>query len=249
MINLQIDTSSLAEAFNLDSQSIDSLLDYTVKEITARFAAQWEQEAMSSLHSSREQYVRSLVVVDEGFAKGAVVLTGILPNMIESGAPGWDMKPAFLNGPNAKRGKDGSKYNSIPFSFGTPGSLSGATLPKEIYDIVRKKPTNQPIVKDDLKSTPASLKTPQKKSIRMPESQSFKEYQHKSSIYEGVSKRTDSVTGQSSYGSFRRVSDKSDPSSWIHPGFEAANLAEKALETFDIPRETGMVIDQWLEKL
>ena len=36
-----------------------------------------------------------------------------------------------------------------------------------------------------------------------------------------------------SYNSFRRVSDKSDPSSWIHPGFTAANLAEKAFDNFE----------------
>ena len=85
MINLSIDTSSIADSFNLDQNDINQLLDFTVKEVTASFASHWEQEAILSLHSSRQQYINSLVVVDEGFAKGAVMLVGKFPNMIESG--------------------------------------------------------------------------------------------------------------------------------------------------------------------
>lgn len=252
MIGIQIDTSSIANSFNLDQSDINELLDYTVKEITARFASHWEQEAISSLHSSRQQYIDSLVVVDEGFARGAVMLVGKFPNMIESGSSEFDMKIGLLNGPNAKQGKSG-KYNTIPFGFGTPGALeenfSGGILPQEVYDIVSKRPANEPLEKYDLKGTSASIRQPQKKSIKMPESKSFKEYQHKSSIYEGVSKRTDKATGQNTYGSFRRVSSNSAPESWIHPGLEAQHIAEKALENFNVPQETGRALDSFLSRI
>lgn len=253
MFSFQIDTASISESFNLGQSDIDELLDYTVKEVTARFAEQWEQEAIDSLHSSRQQYINSLVVVDEGRAQGSVVLVGKFPNMIESGVDSWDMKSGFLNGPNAKTGANGKKYNTIPFGFGTPGALeenfTGGILPKEIHDIVKNKPANEPLERYDLKNVSASLKTPQKKSIKMPESKSFKEYQHKSSIYEGVSKRTDSATGQNTYGSFRRVSESSNPESWIHPGLEAQNIADKAIANFNLPQEVGRILDRFLSKL
>lgn len=253
MVSFQIDTQSISESFNLGQREIDSLLDFVAKEVTARFAEQWEQEAIDNLHSSRQQYINSLVVVDEGPAKGAVMLVGKFPNMIENGMDSFDMKQGMINGPNAKIGANGKKYNTIPFSFGTPGALqenfTGGILPKEIYSIVKEKPANEPIERYDLKNVSQSLKQPQKKSVKMPESKSFKDYQHKSSIYEGVSKRTDAATGQNTYGSFRRVSEASDPESWIHPGLEEMNIADKALANFDLPREVGRALDKQLSIL
>lgn len=252
MFSFQIDTQSISESFNLGQAEIDSLLDFTVKEVTARFAEQWEQEAVDNLHSSRQQYINSLVVVDEGPAQGAVMLVGKFPNMIESGADSWDMKQGLIDSPNAKQGKNG-KYNTIPFSFGTPGALqenfTGGILPKEIYSIVKDKPANEPLERYDLKNVSKSLRQPQKKSIKMPGSKSFKDYQHKSSIYEGVSKRTDATTGQNTYGSFRRVSEVSEAESWIHPGLEEMNLAQKAIDNFDLPKEVGRALDTFLSKI
>lgn len=246
-----IDTKKISEDFAIDQSGINDLMDFTVKSITARFAHEWENEANRSLHSSRSQYINSIVVVDQGRAKGAVVLTGQFPNMIESGASSWDMKENLLNGPNAKTGADGKKYNTVPFSVGTPGSLpenfNGGIMPQEIYDIISERPENEPLEKYDLKNLPMALKEPQKKKIKMPESKSFKDYQHKHSINEGISKKVDSKTGQTSYKSFRRVSENSDEAAFIHPGLSAQNLAEKALANFDIPSEAGRIFDKWVE--
>jgi hypothetical protein len=248
-----IDTSTLVEEFSLDQNDVNKLLDFTVKQITARFAEEWEKNAVRELKSSRQQYINSLVVVDEGQAKGAVVLVGQLPNMIEQGTSSFDMKESFLKGPNAKTGENGKKYNTIPFSVGTPGALeenfNGGVMPKEIYAIAKNKEVGKPVTSEDLKQVPQSLREPQKKKIEIPESKSFKEYQHKNSIYEGITKSKDSVTGQNSYQSFRRVSENSDPDSWIHPGIEAHNIAQKALDSFDIPTIVGESIDMFLEQL
>jgi hypothetical protein len=249
MISIGIDTSSLNDTFALDQSDIDALMDFAVKEITARFASEWEKQAIESLHSARNEYISHLIVVDEGPGRGAVVLSGWLPNAIEQGASGFDMKEGMLNGPNAKTSKSGNRYNRVPFSFGTPGALQenfSTILPTDIYQIVKKQPAGQPLQKENI---PQSFREPQKKSIQLPKSKAFVTYEHKSSIYEGVTKRKDAATGQSTYGSFRTVSDNSDGASWIHPGFDAANLAEKALDAFDVPSETGRIIDQWLSNL
>lgn len=249
-MNVFIDTASISEQFYLDQDQVNSLMDYTIKEITARFAEQWEQEAIRSLSSSRQQYINGLVVVDEGFAKGAVVLVGELPNMVEQGANGFDMKEGYLNGPNAKIGSNGNRYNTIPFSVGTPGALqenfNGGIMPQEVYDVVKTKPEGQPLQQKEI---PQQFRQPQKKMIQLPESKSFVEYQHKKSIYEGISKQKDSVTGQTSYKSFRRVSDNSQENSWIHPGIEAHNISDKVLSEFNVEVIVGRALDTFLSQL
>lgn len=249
-MNIFIDTQAIYNTYALSKEQIEDLLDYTAKEVTAGFAREWQNEANTTLKSSRQEYVNGIVVVDEGFAQGAVVLTGSFPNMIESGAETFDIKDGVLNGPNAKTGKDGKKYNTIPFKFGIPTSLAenfnGGILPEEVHSILKERNANEPLEKYDLKNLPAQLKEPQKKQVRMPESKSFAEYQHKHSIYEGVSKKKDETTGQNSYVSFRRVSENSDPASFIHPGIEAHNLAEKTLDSFQIDRIVSTALDNWL---
>lgn len=253
-----IDTSSISEQFFLDQSQVNQLLDFTIKEITYRFAEQWRYEAGRVLKAARQEYINSIVVVDEGMAAGAVVLIGWLPNALENAVEGFDMKPGLLNGPNAKEGKNG-KYNTVPFSPGTPGSLSSNVLPQEVYEIVKAKSTNIPLSGGGMASKgltlqelPSQYQERQVKTITTPQSKSIKEYQHKNSIYEGVRKVKDGVTGQNSYQSFRRVSENSDVNSWFHPGFqgnEASGLSSKTLEQFDIPSETARAIDQFLSNL
>ncbi len=249
MIEIQIDTQAIAEQFYMDQSQINDLMDYTVKEITARFAAEWENEANRTLKTSRQEYIANLNVIDEGFAKGAVLLTGWLPNAVEQGMDGFSMIEGFLNGPNAKTSKSGAKYNTIPFSFGAPGSLpenfTGGILPTEVHEILKERNAGEQLTSFDLKNLPQEYKQPQVKQVIKPVSKTFEEYQHKSSIYEGVSKRTDLKTGQNSYGSFRRVSDSSDSNSWIHPGLEAQQLADKVLQSFNIPQEVGKILDTY----
>lgn len=246
MINIVVDVQNLLDQVYLDKSQVDDMLDYTVKEITARFADQWQTEAETSLKSSRQEYIANLNVIDEGKAKGAVVLTGWLPNAIESGMDEVDLKVGLLNGPNAKTDRKNEKYNTVPFSHGTPGSLeenfSSGIMPKEVHKVAKSKDIGEYIKKKEL---PKKFQEPQKKKLGNKNSLTlFKQYQHKHSIYEGITKTKD-IAGNTSYSSFRRVSESSDVDSWLHPGLEARNLAEKALDSFDLPSQTGMAFDQW----
>lgn len=252
-MTINIDPSPLIDAYSLSDSDVRDLIDYTVKEVTARFAMALEVEANNTLQKSRLEYISNINVVDEGFAKGAVVLTGELANNIESGKEAYDLKPFFLNGPNAKQGKNGSKYNTIPFTHGTPNALPenfSNIMPEEVYEVAKNKPiregknSSEGIKKSEL---PLKFQQPQVKKIQMPGTNAIVEYQHKHSIHEGIRKQKDSVTKQNSYVSFRRVSEKSDPSSWIHPGFEKRDLFGKTLSTFDVPRIVGEILDEVFE--
>lgn len=260
MINVFIDTARLSEDLYLNERQVADLMDFTVKTVTDRFAEEWINEANRTLKTSRAQYIQNIIVVDDGYAKGSVVLTGEHANSIENGFEGFDMKPGLLAGPNAKTTKDGGKYNVVPFSIGTPGALeenfNGGIMPQEVYDVVKSKPVekmlpgggmaSKPLTVDDL---PQPFQQPKTKSVVLPGTKTAKDYQHKHSIYEGIRKVQDPVTKQNKYQSFRAVSSNSDPLAWIHPGVEAKNIAEKVLQDFNVPAETGRAIDIFLEGL
>lgn len=241
IVPIIIDHQSIADQFHLDKESVDNIIDYAIKEITAQFAVQWEKTAMNELHSTRNRYVQNLKIIDEGRMKGAVMLDyskDPLIQMIEEGASSFDMKEGFEKSSKKTMKKNGGWYLTIPFSIGTPGTLSdnfSTIMPSEVYNVVKNKvvnPTTNRSAGLMESEIPEQYKAKQIKAV-IPESKSFKAYQHKNSIFEGVYKSNNKTTGQSTYGSFRRVSDVSDPSSWIHPGLQVANIAEKALSEFE----------------
>ena len=170
---------------------------------------------------------------------GAVVLDYTkdpLVQMIEEGAGSFDMKDNFLKSPKAKTSKSGGKYLIIPFKWGTPDTVAdnttfSNTMPKEVYSIAKNLAPKQQI--SDTQLSKVGLSPPSTKMVEIPKSKKFEEYTHKSSIYKGISKGTSSTTNQSTYTSFRVVSENSDEASWIHPGIKAHNIAELALSDFE----------------
>lgn len=262
-IPIYIDTSEVIDEFGLTNSEAEEMIDYGIKELTAEFASNWAEEAKNSLQSSRREYINSIVVVDDGKMKGSVVLTGMVPNMIESGASAFDLKTGLLNSPKAKEKKDGSgKYITVPFRFATPDAVADSPLfanklPTEIHGILKSKKVDIPMEGGKRTQGLSAMDIPEKyrvpepkKSVtNVPESRVFKEYQRKTSIFQGVTRIVDSKTGQSRYVSFRRVSNLSDPDSWIHPGIQARGFAEKALEHTDIGGVIDRSIDNYLSKI
>ena len=69
-----------------------------------------------------------------------IVLEGRVPNMVENGWSGGDMRQWLLSGKNVKMGKNGP-YNTVPFNHGTPGTGGrnvGKPMPKSIYEAARQ---------------------------------------------------------------------------------------------------------------
>jgi len=258
LIPIQIDSTPLFKNLTgFTSESANALLNFTVQEVAANFASLWEIQAQQKLKSSRDQYLRSIVVKELSPSSFAVDLVGQIPNMIESGAPSYDMKEGLLKGKNSKVGKDGKRFNIVPFTFGTPGALSEnftSILPQEVYEAILEKPQDVPIIGGvstqglTLNEIPEKYREKQSRMVQHPVSKAWKHYEHKSSIYEGVVRQKSNVTRQNSYVSFRRVSENSDPFSWIHPGFVAMNLSDLALNELNIPFIMGRSIDEFLKR-
>lgn len=261
MIPIAIDTSGVSAEFSLSKSEVEDMIDYVVKETVSEFARNWEQEVRRNLSSMRNRYIQNIVVIDEGKMKGAVVLTGQLSNMIEDGSPPYDLKEGLLNSPKAKSKKDGGKYITVPFRLAAPTSIGesevfSGKIPEEIHATLKEKEANIAIEggmrTEGLKESemPDKYKAPTtRKTISIPKSKAFEEYKRKTSLFTGATRIEDAVTGQSRVVSFRRVSDKSDPDSWTHPGFSGLKLAEAALESTDIPMVVDRSIDNFLAKI
>lgn len=168
-----------------------------------------------------------LNIPDAGILRGQVIATKQIARDLEYGKPKWDMKPMLLGGPKARVSKAGYKYNIIPFRHATPGgntnSAVGRPMPKDIYAEARKlkasiRDGNRIAWGEKLTGTEGRYAPGKNRSTG---------YQHKNGKCEGmvrVEKEYARAT-QSKYLTFRVVSEKSDPKSWWHPGYQPHYIA------------------------
>ena len=261
---IKIDLTQLQKKYGLSNQVTDQLTEVCVNAVAAAVYFTWEAEAKRMLKSTAPIYVQGLIKVDKGKLDKAIVLTGVLPNMLESGASPFDIKEGFKKSSKVKytiarykkNGKQISKggdwYLTIPFRIGVPGTLGQAgftgQMPDEVYNVMRKKSTRL-----TLGEIPSPYDQRRKReAIQATDTTPYyAEYVHKNSIYEGMVKRTaqyDKVS-QNTYGTFRRAGANSDPLSWIHRGLVARNFAEKARYGTDVDTIVYNECVTFLEKI
>lgn len=248
---ITIDLSGLKGQFGIDDKTLDQLTETCVKAVTASIYANWEALAKKKLKSTREEYIQNIIHVDKGRFNKQIILTGVVPNMVEQGASAFDIKNGFRKSPKVRYtipvyGKKGNMlrsggdwYLTIPFRIGVPGTLGQAgftgQMPQEVYDIMRKRGNRIALRADEI---PAPYNIPQSRAAiqATPQNPYYAQYTHKSSIYEGLTKRTAQYgkTAQNTYGTFRRAGANSDPLSWIHKGISAYRLANEAVKITDV---------------
>jgi len=150
----------------------------------------------------------------------------------------YDMKPGLLSGPKAKVSKDGSRYNIIPFQHKPSSKIQyGAGSRKqeqqnELRNVVKNYGLDKIIRGSRNKALQGKVKTLKALGIHN-NLQGLTKYQ----------KKYGKVT-QSTYFTFRVVSDKSDPGSWMNPGYKGANIFPE-LEQF-VSEETTNILQKVL---
>ena len=256
MIDFEIDTRDLSENYGLTREELDDMMEISVKKVTEAFARHWDTEAKLNLRSTRKEYRTAIQIGQQGRFTGIAYLNpaATLANWIEIGHSSFDMKTGFLKSPKVTQGKNGP-YLTIPFHFATPGSEGESTLfagvmPSDIHAAVlsSERAGERSLGMSRIGS---QHHIPQSASLRRQLRESGRAFDQMNtnskatSIYEGL-RRSKKGSG---YVNFRRVSLKSDADSWIHPGFSAKNLADKALKTLDIAHEVDMAIDGFLANL
>lgn len=200
----------------------------------------WVRLAQQELKSTSRDYAAGLQM-HPGDKTVEITLEGVLPNMIERGWSGGDMREWMLRSPKTKQGKRGP-YLVIPFRHGTPGTGGrnvGAAMPKSIHEVAKTlAPTlSRPGViegrggKGDTQwggrlHPGLPMKAAAKKIL-----QTKKQHWHTTSIYTGMvrKEKTYQNATQSSYQTFRTISMHSNEPGkhWVHPGIKAKRFAPR----------------------
>ena len=170
------------------------------------------------LKTSKKEYIDGLSITSN-----TIELEGWLPNSIEDGMSGFDMKEGFARSSKRKITKSGGWYLTIPFRVYAPSSSSSYRnqMSWSIYRAVR---AGKKYNAGSVGSRPAF-----KSNGRV-----WEAYQHKSPILAGIQRTSNAAGTRSGYATFRRVSSNSSPASWIHTGIMAHNLFDKAWAEIDL---------------
>lgn len=217
---------------NVLASQIETAAQSAISSTLMATKSHWESIAQRKLTTTRADYILGLnsdnsVEFPDSFS-GVLTLRGKWPNMLEEGFSAFDQKSGFGKSQRRKQKDDGGWYLTIPFRHRTPdtagSAVGGQAMPGDIYSQARALRGGQSLTGTE---------------DAYPAQTSWKGYEHKSGIYENMSrvrKKYDKAT-QSQYMTFRRVSDKSDPDSWWHPGFQGINAVDEAekfaTETFN----------------
>jgi hypothetical protein len=260
-----VDLSDVAEEFQLLAEQSSAMTKSVLDAVTIRLLANWKRAAGQDLKSTRAEYVRSVYWSENTNNRNVLALIGNLPNMIESGAQPFDIKNGFEKSGKIKRKKDGGWYLTIPFRIAAPGSLGensafSGVMGQDVHVLAKQLKPRKTVAgaSSSGQSLPAASLPPSRQILGTRKAtsnaltgQHFPEYRHKSPLHAGMrrNEKTYAAATQNTYNTFRRVSDKSDPNSWIHSGIKARNFAEQAFRQTDFDTIVNNSIDKFLDSL
>lgn len=250
MLPVKIDMSGVIGSFDLSEEEVKMFSRALVTGITNRFVSDLTAEAKLRLKQTRREYVRSINVSNINNNTTQVELIGFLPNAVEQGLDPFDQKSGFAHSPKAKIKMGGGWYLTIPYTHAWAGALgeaetfSSGTMPEEVWSVAKGLGEGESLQASDLSP---KYRTPMVRQAVMSRSRVFEEYRHKASLYQGMVRS--SKPSHAGYTTFRRVSDKSDPDSWIHTGIIARNLFQSAFNDDHILHEIDIIRDKFFGAL
>lgn len=270
MIVPVIDVSQFLDINNFSISELKEVSQQAVIRVTNAIADKIKSYTGTDLHSTRGVYDMALKT-SFGELNGVISLTGLLPLMIENGMSPFDMKIGFANSSKAKRTKPnqdkfskGGKmdwkeqgwYLTIPFRKGTPNSLAenfAGRMEQPIYQQIKGQvatlKNNGSYLSKGLNMD--QLRAAGAKFIER-ETNPHSGYTHKNPINEGLARsegRDYQKTTQSTYVSFRRVSNNSDSNSWLNKGIKKHNFFERALANVDSDLLVVELLDKYIDTL
>ena len=231
-MKIWIDIDSMKDQIARLSKNVDAVRSIITQGVVQEIYNQWCNQVRLNLTRNQQEYIDEIQVdhiMDNTYTIG--IEDDSIAGKIEGGSPSWDMKPNFAKSAKAKQKKNGGWYLTIPFKLGTPNAINAAgtfsaILPRSVYNAVRKSLEN---------NTPIQL--PPKYDV-------LSKPHHKGPIFGGIN-ASPNINGGQSYNTFRRVSDKSDPISWIYPARPGKHILQKVLAGLNI----DAIIKQELDKL
>lgn len=185
----------------------------------------WINSAQQNLgRRSSSRYIEGISPpVMTSATSGYLELKGTVPNDLEHGKPSFDMKPGFRSSPFAKKSESGGWYLTVPFAHQIP-ETGVNPMPRDIYKGAKELNHKE------------SLKEAFVEALGYKKETSHTGYTWKNRKYDGltryISKKSDGRK-DSHYTTFRRVSDKSDPKSWQHPGIKGIHVMDKVADDME----------------
>lgn len=249
MLNFNIDLSDTAQEFHLGKGDIDALCNYTVDRVVDGFMEKWQDLVNGQLNSTRDEYKRAMYTdrPDERTAIiGLTARESRIPMMIEVGAEPFDEKIGFMNSDKKVAGIDGRWYLTIPFRHGSSEAIMEMMVPGggvSVIDLMKQGGT----VTQAMLPEPFSEAQTHRLELN---TGSIITYKHKAPIYEGMHRQSIGSTqaeNRGGYFTFRRVSDKTDPSAWIHPGFTPHLFMDKTLHDAQLGAIVDNAVQDWLD--
>jgi hypothetical protein len=255
MIPINIDLTDVVKEFALSKEQSADLGKSIIDSIAYEYMYNWENLVNEKLKKTRKDYKRAMYM--DRVSETEVVFglsnnsDNPLPMMVEDGVSPFDMKTGFGESDKRKITENGW-YLTIPFRHATSdavaeSTLFASTMPREVYNIA--KGATAPLKISDL---PEQYRVKGVRQEIRTEDKIWGEYKHKTAQYEGLV-RVETSSGnekkRGGYFTFRRVSNNSDPNSWIHPGFHALHLMDDAVNISRIPAVADQAIDSFLKSI
>jgi len=251
-ISVEAKLADIGVSLNEIDKELQEKFKHAVAWIASGAQTYWIRLAQERLGSRRADYINGLRQAEsfKAYVSGSshvyeIQLVGRMPNNFEFGMGGFDMKtvrPGWLGGGKAKTSEDGSKYIHIPFRHSKTSTTnipsSGGrthTMQEHVKWAARRHGLNR-MVRAGSRVVEGPVK-------RIPTSATVHPYlRGLTRIQKGQEETTASglQRGSSTLMTFRTMSEKSDPSSWIHPGITGANLLPLVEDWVD--NELGKVI-------
>lgn len=183
------------------------------------------QIASASLVTSRLDYIKSMDFQDLGNL--FIISIGEPGLHFEDGFESFDQKQGLLNGPRSKVSASGHRYNIVPFSHkGATSKESerrGKAYVSELKNTIKKMKQLDP---------PKEIRDRSGRVIGRIVAKAPKDIEGVTSGMVKIEKDY-SKKKQSSYLTFRGVSENSDPSDWIHPGYKGLKAFEAVEKTIE----------------
>lgn len=256
MLPVHIDLSEIVDEFSLTAIQAQDLGESIIDRIVVDYMHKWNDTVNSGLKQLRSVYQKAMYV---DRSSPTEVTFGLAPGedglalAIEEGKPPFDMKEGFRSSPKKKTSLGGGWYLTVPFRYASSKALAESTifsgrLPEEIERLAQDN-LGKPVSFSQLPNQYAQLgrrKEIKNGGLIIPE------YIHKSPKFQGLVRVNVSSTkneNRGAYMTFRRVSNNSDPYSWIHPGFEARKFMDEALDKAQISQVVDMALDNFLRQL
>lgn len=221
----------------------------------------WKNTAKRELKSTAKDYIDGISRYEENGISGkttVIELNGRVPNMVEQGWGGGDMRAWMLRSRGVKTGKNG-RYAVIPFRHGTPGTSGrnvGAAMPKPIHRIAKDLEATRTVRSGTdkrartqwggrLKPGSGSKAADRILATKM-------KPHHTTGVHSGMVRQAakyPSGKQSSKYTTFRTISEnsgvkdeKGEHLSWLHPGIQARHLAKRVRAKMEV--DLRKLVDQ-----